>query len=407
MRLRTELPFLLALAATPPAQTPVEAALKRSDRAERDAPAPVLPITDSIPLAQVEPLPIELPDGLVEPWCGSVTLAGRPLALVLAKSTAEQAQPDRLCIDLDGDGAIGDAECRQVEAVVREAGATRIATAEPIDVEFAAGAARILARIGYRRTGDAAPVASIQFPGYLEAEIELAGQPRIVAVLDHDLDGRFGTGGDLWTLTRRGERPAAPFALSGIQERRFEDGRLLALQLDGRSVTVTSSRAPAPDPADAAAHRARIDLYWSKRFDVERDGFVRAQQIDGKRPAARVPIAWRHVTFDEGLELARKSGKPLLVDVTAFWCEWCYRLDYYTYSDKAVAELVNREFVPVEIIEEQDRAGDYPRLLERLGANGIPAIGVFAPDGRVLHRIHAWRKPEVFLRELRIALDRK
>jgi thiol:disulfide interchange protein len=141
-----------------------------------------------------------------------------------------------------------------------------------------------------------------------------------------------------------------------------------------------------------------------ERFDQEREGFVAQRGLDTSRPLAKQPIDWKYVTFDEALELGRKTGKPVFIDVMAFWCVWCYRMDYYTYPDAEVAALLGGDFVPVKIIQEQDRAGDYDRLMkEKLEARGIPAMGVFRADGSVVHKIGGWKKPEEFIAELKAA----
>ncbi len=53
-------------------------------------------------------------------------------------------------------------------------------------------------------------------------------------------------------------------------------------------------------------------------------------------------IQW--VSFEEAMALAKKDGKPVLVDVYTDWCGWCKRLDATTYRDSAVVAFINAHF---------------------------------------------------------------
>src|SRR5262249_19255813 len=52
-------------------------------------------------------------------------------------------------------------------------------------------------------------------------------------------------------------------------------------------------------------------------------------------------------------------------------------------------------FVPCKMIQEQAAAGEYDKMMkEKLKARGIPAMGVFGGEGRLLHQIGGWESPE-------------
>jgi thiol-disulfide isomerase/thioredoxin len=167
---------------------------------------------------------------------------------------------------------------------------------------------------------------------------------------------------------------------------------------------VAITTATGPDPRDLERHRTRIEHLWTERFDKEREGFVASNGLSPTRPLASEPIAWRYLSFEEALVLGAQMERPLFVDVMAFWCVWCYRMDYYTYVDAEVAQLLNESFVPVKIIQEQAVEGDYERVREKLDARGIPAMGVFDGEGNALHKISGWKKPEDFLTDLNAGL---
>ena len=60
------------------------------------------------------------------------------------------------------------------------------------------------------------------------------------------------------------------------------------------------------------------------------------------------PIVWLH---DEARarDLARASGRPLLIEFRAKWCGACELMDRHTWNDPAVQEEVAARFVPLEM----------------------------------------------------------
>lgn len=383
----------------------VEASLKVAGRG-----SPVQPVAEQVKLAQQAPKQLQAQPDCTDPWFGVQKIAGREIVLVVGKSKAEAELPDVLFVDRDGDGKLAASERLELQVTSqpgRGDNAQPVQRSQPVEFQCVAGDKKITASFTYLRAGDAAPRATLQFPNYLEATVPLGGEDRLVVVLDQDLDGRFGSAGDLWALTKAGERPVSAYALSAIGERRFENGQRIGIALaKDTTVQVSTAAADGPDPKDAAAHRTRVEHIWSARFDQEREEFTKARGLDTARPLAKSPIPWHYVTFAEALELGRKAGKPVFVDVMAFWCVWCYRMDYYTYPDAEVATMLAEKFVPVKIVQEQDRAGDYDAVMKgKLEARGIPAMGIFDADGNVLHKIGGWKKPQDFLVDLQTGLD--
>ncbi|AEA12523.1 hypothetical protein TUZN_1042 [Thermoproteus uzoniensis 768-20] len=89
----------------------------------------------------------------------------------------------------------------------------------------------------------------------------------------------------------------------------------------------------------------------------------------------------------EAFEIARREDKPVLVDVGAVWCHWCHVMDATTYSDDAVAEMVNREFVAIKV--DRDERPDVDRRLQEAaqlisGQSGWPLTVFMTPEGRVI-----------------------
>ncbi len=378
------------------------ATVKIADMTNRQAPPPVSPKSDSVTLALGGPAGADLH----AMWSGEWKRAGGAVKVAVAKSDADGELFDRLCVDFDGDGAFGDEEQFILAVSEMDSRGTKVLRSEPVEMSCAAKGGDIAIKASFMKFGDRAPTVSMQFPAYLEARVEIGGTERVIAVIDQDADGSFGSAGDMWAMGAAGGRPASAYGLSALGERVFQEGKLYGIQVLGDEVRVTTAAATGPDPKDAAAHRERVEHLWMERFDGEREDFIAQRGLDTARAKAEKSIPWQYVTFDEAIALGEKAGKPVFIDVMAFWCVWCYRMDYYTYPDAEVARMLSEDFIPVKVIQEQDLAGDYDRLMkEKLEARGIPAMGVFNGKGEAIHKIGGWKKPEDFITELKAGIE--
>jgi len=89
-------------------------------------------------------------------------------------------------------------------------------------------------------------------------------------------------------------------------------------------------------------------------------------------------VDW-HEWGSDPFAAADRAGKPLLVSLTAPWCEWCRRMDEEAYSDPKLAANVGESFVPVRV--DVDR---HPRVRERYNMGGFPTTVFLTPAGEVL-----------------------
>jgi len=63
-------------------------------------------------------------------------------------------------------------------------------------------------------------------------------------------------------------------------------------------------------------------------------------------PAGSKLIKW--VGIEEAQALAKKTPKPLFIDVYTSWCGPCKMLDAKTFNDPKLADYVNKHFYPVK-----------------------------------------------------------
>ncbi|RKD88136.1 DUF255 domain-containing protein [Halopiger aswanensis] len=84
---------------------------------------------------------------------------------------------------------------------------------------------------------------------------------------------------------------------------------------------------------------------------------------------------WGQDAFDE----AAAADTPVLLSLTATWCDHCHEMDAETYAEPRIAANINDSFVPVRV--DVDR---YPRVRDRYNMGGFPSTVFLAPDGNVL-----------------------
>jgi thioredoxin-related protein len=61
----------------------------------------------------------------------------------------------------------------------------------------------------------------------------------------------------------------------------------------------------------------------------------------------------RWYTWEQAAELQKKQKRKILVDVYTGWCGWCKKMDATTYSDPAVAKILNEEYYAVKLDAQQ------------------------------------------------------
>ena len=111
---------------------------------------------------------------------------------------------------------------------------------------------------------------------------------------------------------------------------------------------------------------------------------ILAVQKNSGMKGAKVPsgggkIAWL-TELKPGLEKAKESGKPVMIDFYADWCGPCKMLDAQTYSDGRVAAAsTNLVMVRIDVDQNQGLATYY-------NVQSIPTILVLSPEGKEVAR---------------------
>ncbi len=107
-------------------------------------------------------------------------------------------------------------------------------------------------------------------------------------------------------------------------------------------------------------------------------------------------------SWNDMKSLAAREKKLIFVDAYTDWCSWCKVMDKETFTDPAVAEVMNRNFVNVRYEME---TGFGMRMAAKYRVSGFPTFLVFTAEGALVYRIIGYLKPKEFIEQLQRALD--
>ncbi len=83
-------------------------------------------------------------------------------------------------------------------------------------------------------------------------------------------------------------------------------------------------------------------------------------------------------TIEQAVELNKKEPRKIVIDVYTDWCKWCKVMDNNTYSNKIIAEYLNKKYYPVKLnaeLKEDIKFGDktYKFVAQGRGYNEFAA----------------------------------
>lgn len=108
------------------------------------------------------------------------------------------------------------------------------------------------------------------------------------------------------------------------------------------------------------------------------------------------------VRFGTSPDAARRkalaSGKPLLVEVGAAWCQPCRDMEREVFSRGDVGEFVDGNFVPLRIDAD---TGTGRAVMRKYGVISLPSFLVLDTDGNLLGRTAGARPASDFIADMR------
>jgi len=70
-------------------------------------------------------------------------------------------------------------------------------------------------------------------------------------------------------------------------------------------------------------------------------------QTESSGRAATAEVKW--FSFEDGMKLANKKHKYVIVDIYTDWCGWCKKMDNETFRDPKIVAYLNEHFVAIKL----------------------------------------------------------
>lgn len=105
-------------------------------------------------------------------------------------------------------------------------------------------------------------------------------------------------------------------------------------------------------------------------------------------------------SLEKGEKIARKNGKPILLDIYADWCGYCRRMQARVYPNNSVSKQTDK-FVKVRLNGEK-----HPAIMRKYKVRGFPTIVFLNQFGSLLDTVRGYRSVSQFQQKLRDVLVR-
>jgi thioredoxin-related protein len=113
-------------------------------------------------------------------------------------------------------------------------------------------------------------------------------------------------------------------------------------------------------------------------------------------------ITWHK--YDDGLKLAAKTNKPILIDFYTNWCGWCKKMDKTTYSDSTVVKYMQEKFVAIKVNAESKDPLNLPdgpsngiKVARSYNVSSYPQTWFVDSNGTKIDRVPGFVTPDKLL----------
>ncbi|GET24374.1 thioredoxin family protein [Prolixibacter sp. NT017] len=105
-------------------------------------------------------------------------------------------------------------------------------------------------------------------------------------------------------------------------------------------------------------------------------------------------ITFHQGSWDEALQLAKKEGKPIFLDISASWCGPCKMLKARTFPSEEVGNFYNANFINVAVDGEK---GEGIELARKFKIRGYPSLIFIDSNGNLIAQTAGYRNPKQFI----------
>lgn len=249
------------------------------------------------------------------------------------------------------------------------------------------------------KEGGSPRTVQVERDGWREGLLLLGDEPFLLALVDDDSDGQY-TNSDSWVLRPAEEDLNALLTADATRSMLFPcwsadqkwTVEVRSTDAAGRHVTV-----------DVSPARETEQAYFTRVASARQSPDERKLDIDPLRPKAKdnQTVDWivgKDAAYAIEIASSPNVKKRVLLDFSAPGCQWCARMDAYTYRDREVVQLCKR-FVCAKIQFAQGSAD-----ATKYSVDGTPTLIILEEDGTEVARRSGFVKPRNFAAFLKSAL---
>lgn len=82
---------------------------------------------------------------------------------------------------------------------------------------------------------------------------------------------------------------------------------------------------------------------------------------------------------------SERTGKPILLQVTAEWCGYCHKMLRETFPDEKLAKKINECFIPVVLDADENE-----KIVDAVGITAFPSTIIISPELDVIGRVRGY-----------------
>ena len=124
--------------------------------------------------------------------------------------------------------------------------------------------------------------------------------------------------------------------------------------------------------------------------DTEQAGKQTAESLEQR-------IDWL-TDIEMGIQKAKETGKPLMIEFMAEWCGPCKKMDDSTFTNPDVVKKSDSFIsVRIDVDKQSEVANAYQSNAGKYGGIGIPNVLFLSPDKNILKHPVGYRPPGQFI----------
>ncbi len=101
-------------------------------------------------------------------------------------------------------------------------------------------------------------------------------------------------------------------------------------------------------------------------------------------------VNWHN--YKDGIDLARRQKKNMVIYFHADWCTYCGQMEKETFGDAAVIDFLNRQTIAVKVDVDQEK-----RIARQFGVRGLPATFLLMNNGEQIGPMPGFIPPRAYL----------